>query len=192
MITHQLETCARFCRYPAWLPAPAAPTTHSQGFERAQGEHQWARAQGNRRVTQLSPNFLFLNCLPACLAPPSPAAGQGRGLSAALAWVLEAGYPPPPLSPVRAGVPRRWVGSRGEPQHPRPHPNSFLWNQLPKRNGASHGYTGRDAWGHTSHVYPQIHRYSDALMNMQWYGGTHTVTWGTRKHLDPHGVLVND
>lgn len=58
-------------------PATSSCSPHDpwpEAFEPTQREHQWARALSNRRVTQLSLNFLFLNCLPTCLAPPTPAA----------------------------------------------------------------------------------------------------------------------
>lgn len=106
VVTHPMEMCACCCRCTAWLPAPAAPTTHGQGFQPAQGAQPRARARGDRRATSTSFSLTLAWCLCAQLR-------ARRGLSPVRAWGPRSRAHPLPLVPVRAGVLRGWVGDGG-------------------------------------------------------------------------------
>lgn len=186
MATHQLEPCPRCCRSPAWLSALAAPWRASSH----PGEHWWARNQGNNRVTQLSPSFLFLNCpLPARRLPcPQPR----QGLSPAQGWGSRSREPSSTAQPCagRCSEAVGWGTGRGEPQHPHPHPPASCGTNC--RRGTP-GCMGAQIKTHRDTQVTCIHRHSDTPTTTHRHTGMCMVPWargGTWGHVGSRGMLV--
>lgn len=187
MVTHHMETCPRCCRCTAWLPAPAAPTAHSQGFQPVQGAQQWARAWGDSRATSTSLSLTLAWCL--CAQPK-----VSRGLSAARAWGPRSRARPLPQVPA-CRCPAGEGGGWGSLRTLAPTPTASCRTNCQRGTElwASHGHTGRDLWGHKSHVCPRRHARSDTLLALHWCMGMHLVTLGNRDTWVPtvHWYVVN-
>lgn len=136
------------------------------------------------------------------LATLLPAAGQSRGLKRAQRMgVLEAESPAPTPQPCacRCLEEEGW-GAGGRPGVLNPHPSSFLWNQLLKRNRVWGPHPG--TW-----VYRQQHIGTcKSCVSVETQAPRQTPAWwvhterqkhtwlhcymGTWKLVEQHGVLV--